>query len=181
MDTKKAAAWFIVSLMVFSIFGIIGSSFFSEDQSNYEEISYNDYKFIKKNAKWELNHNDQKYYFDNLPNELINYSLPEYAVNTDKIYLGYQPNDKIDPNLGIQMIGNLLFNQKILVQKACFIEEGCPNIPLIDCEEDKGIIFVSSIQEGYTIEKKCLIIGAEDNQQLIKLTEKLAYHLLGIL
>ncbi len=181
MNKTKAMAWFIVLLMVFSVLGIVGSSFFSDDDEGRSE--YNGFSFVRAGNQWLLRSAGGEYYFQYLPQELENITSPgEITLDTPKIYMGFQPKDEINADKAINSIGYVLYNNyKIVPQKACIIERDCPDIPLINCREKPGIIVISGEKNGYTPDEKCLIMTATDNEELNKLTERLMYNLVGVM
>lgn len=180
MDKTKAMAWFIVLVMVFSVMGIVGSSFFSEDEGRSE---YNGFSFIKMGAQWLLRSEVEDYYFQYLPPELEDITSPsEIDLSVSRMYMGFQPKDTVDFDKAINLISYVLYNNfKIMPQKACIVERNCPDIPIIDCSEKPGIIVLSGEKNSYTRDEKCLIITAVDNQELDKLTERLIYKLVGVM
>jgi len=178
MNWTKAMAYFIVFLMVFSILGIVGSSFFSEDEGKKE---YNGFSFIRMGSQWLLRSDGGEYYFQYLPQELENITSPgEIDLNT-KIYLGFQPKDELNTDKVINSIAYILYKKGQVIQKACTVEENCPDIPIMDCQEKPGIVFISGEKNSYTRDEKCLIMTAVDNQELSRLTERLMYKLLGVM
>lgn len=180
MNKTKAMAWFIVLLMVFSVLGMVGSSFFSEDEG---QVEYNGFTFIAVGSQWLLRSDAGEYYFQYLPQELENITSPgEINLDISKIYMGFQPKDIINFDKAINSIRYVLYNnQGIMSQKACIIERDCPDIPIINCREKQGIIVISGEKNSYTRDEKCLIMTAVDNQELSKLTERLVYKLVGVM
>lgn len=173
-------AWFIVIIMVLSVLGYVGSSFFSE-QANQEE--YNGFHFVKtSNQQWLLRVNGEEYLFQYLPEELKNVTFStNLNFNPVKIYFGFQANDTINVGFSFSLLAKVFRNKGIKVQEACISEESCPDIPLMDCQNKEGIIMVSGEENGYTEDEKCLIITATDSEELQKLTERVVYHLLGVM
>lgn len=180
MNKTKVMAWFIVVIMVLSVLGIVGSSFFSEEERRPE---YNRFDFAKVNNQWLLKINDKDYYFQYLPQELENItSPPAISLDIPKIYLAYRPKDIINYDKAISSMGYVLYHHhKILLQKACAEEKDCPDIPIINCQEKPGIVILSGEENSYTQDEKCLRITAADNEKLQKLTERLIYKLLGVM
>ncbi|MBR9683475.1 hypothetical protein GOV03_02955 [Candidatus Woesearchaeota archaeon] len=179
MNGSKAMAWFIVLLMTFSILGIVGSSFFSEEVGREK---YNGFDLIKANNLWLLRSEGKEYYFQHLPSELEDLAFPTGVVfDAPRIYLGFQPNDKLNVDKTINSLAYVFYNYGVTSQKACTIEDGCPDIPIMNCQEKVGIVIVSGETNSYTRDEKCLIMTAVDNQELGRLTERLTYGLLGVM
>jgi hypothetical protein len=179
MDTTKIMAWIIIILMTVSVLGVVGGSFFSEDGNE----KYNGFTFINTNNYWSLRINGEEYSFQYLPTELENLTLPAESLDFSlgKVYLGFKPADTINWEGSLNLLAFTLYKQNIMPQESCLIEEGCPDIPIINCQENPGIIIVSGDETSYTQDQKCLIMTATDNQELTKLTERLIYKLLGVM
>jgi len=172
-------AWFIVAVMVLSVFGVITGSFFTKDE---QKIEYKGFQFYKYSNQWLFRHQKNEYRFQHNPPELENITLsPNIDLNHPKIYLGFQPNDQINLNQAFSTLAGVFYNQQVKLQQACISEKDCPDIPLINCQENPGIILISGEKNSYVSDEKCLIITATNQQELQKLTERLAYNLLGIL
>lgn len=185
INWNKVMAWFIVAIMVLSVLGIVGSSFFSGG----ERAEYNGFDLVKVNNLWLLKEGGKKgeeggndYYFRYLPSELENLSSPgEVKVEGGRLYFGFQPDDRINFDKAIGSLAYFFYNQGVSSQKACITEKDCPDIPIINCEEKPGIVIISGEKNGYTQDEKCLIMTAADNEELEKLTERLLYKLLGVM
>lgn len=172
-------AWFIVSIMVLSVLGIISSSFFSEEEGKTE---YGGFTFARVNNQWRLKAEGKDYYFQHLPQELENLTSPgEASWDIPKIYLGFQPKDELNVDKAINQIAYVFYNKGAVPQKACITEEDCPDIPIMNCQEKQGVVIVSGEKNGYTQNEKCLRITAINNEELEKLTERLIYQLLGVM
>lgn len=178
MDKRKAMAWFIVIIMVLSVMGYMIGSFFGEE----EKTEYKDFNFVWVNNQWRLKAGGGEYYFQYLPQELENLTLKEEIdLNAQKIYLGFQPKDPINTDRAMNLAGYFLSNKGVVLQKACITEKDCLDVPLLNCREKTGIIFISGEKNSYIQDEKCLIITATDEGELEKLTERLIYKWLGVI
>lgn len=89
MDMKKAAAWFIIILMVLSIGGVIGGTLLNPDGSNSLTQEFNGFTFKRENNVWTTLINGQKYGFLYLPQEVQALSLPVSVASwksAEKVY-----------------------------------------------------------------------------------------------
>ena len=175
--------WFIVVVMVLSIFGIFGS-FFAEDNLGSTEVEYNGFKFNQYNTFWRLNTGGQNYDFQYFPAELENITVSadlSELRTAEKVYIGYLPNDTFTIDRQRNFLGAVLYSLNIKPQLACLTEEGCPDVPLIDCKNKMGVVLLSGKENEVTNENKCLFLKAADVQELHKLTERLIYKLLGVM
>ena len=180
MNYTKVMAWFIIIVMALSVLGYVGGSFFSNTDTN-NKMEYNGFRLLKTNEQWTLKIADNKYNFQYSPPELENLSLPAgINFNTAKIYLGFQPGHEVEVGRYINALAATIYNNNILAQQACIVEDGCPDIPIIDCENKKGVILKSGTA-GFSQVDNCLVLKAEDGAEMQKLTERLIYQLLGVM
>ncbi|MBS3123702.1 hypothetical protein J4437_03615 [Candidatus Woesearchaeota archaeon] len=184
MDRKKVMAWFISFIMVSSVFGYV-LSFLGADNINIEQTKeYNGFTFTNQNGYWVLKSGTQSYVFQNFPIDLEQLSLPmpisDWSTK-EKIYLAYQPQDNMSVTQESQFIGTILSNRGIIVQQACTEEQDCPDIPVINCEKNSGLIMHSGKENLISSKQNCLVLEAENIAEMQKLTERVAYGLLGIL
>jgi len=180
-DKKKAMGWFIIIFMSLSVVGFMGGSFFTGNTVFKEEI-YNGYTFYDNNG-WQLDLGGNNYVFSYFPTELeelvVSVDIKQWFTG-DKIYLGYKPGDNFSVSRNIQQLGAVFYSNSIMPQQACSVEEGCPDIPIIDCENKKSIILKSGLT-GFVVDHNCLVVKAEDSVEMQKLTERLIYKLLGVM
>lgn len=170
-------AIFIAVIMVLSVLGYVGGSL----ASNNNKIKYNDFSFVQNGNSWKLLEFDG-FYFQYLPEELENITIPpSFYITSSKVYLGFKPNDNVSVGNAMSSVSYLLYSNNIIPQEACTIEEDCPDIPIIDCEDNQGIIMLSGDSNTYYQDEKCLIITATDTQELSKLTERFVYQQLGVM
>jgi len=181
-DYKQMMGWFIIIVMVLSVGGIIGSGFNTPEQElPYEE--YNGYKIYQYGLQSQVKVADQTYTFQYSPQMLESYALPLNVLSwlsKERVYLAYKPNDTIDFNQQLQLLSFIIYQNGIIPQQACTIEEGCPDIPLIDCEND-GVILLSSTENIITSDNKCLVLEAENPEEMQRLTERVIYGILGVM
>jgi len=180
MNYSKLMAWFIIIIMALSVLGYVGGSFFSKEE---QLLDYNGYKLYHINNQWTITLNSIKYSFQYSPLELEELEFPtSFDIKSiSKVYLGYNSNDTFKVENYINVLARVIYNQGKIIQQACTTEEGCPNIPIIDCVNNIGIIIVSGEENNYTLEGKCLRITAVDEVELLKLTERTIYSLLGVM
>ncbi|MBW3022471.1 hypothetical protein KY328_06095, partial [Candidatus Woesearchaeota archaeon] len=66
--------------------------------------------------------------------------------------------------------------------KACIKEEGCPDIPVVDCEEETPkFFFKESDSTSISQENNCVVLEAESRDKMDQLVEIIYYRLLGIM
>lgn len=163
----------MILIMVLSALNMGGSN------EKQEKITYNNYKFTKQNNYWVSYINDQYLSFEYNPYELENVTLPNYNLNSDKLYIAYSPEQLTQEIQVIQILNSWLnyFNTKPIM--ACYEEKNCPDIPLIDCKEDNSIKLIYSNQTKSYMEDKCLVLQGTKEEQT-KYIYKMVYSLLGV-
>lgn len=178
MDKTKTTAWFIIILMSLSVIGYVGGSFFIKDTT--PQIKYNGFTLTKNGNYWQLVGGNKVYNFLNSPQDLESFSIPvDISSWQDKVYLGYSPNNPFNVQPQLLQLTTILYDLNIRPQPACLVEHGCPDIPLLNCQQP-GIV----LKQGPTtlsVDQNCLVLSAPDTIELQKITERLIYHLLGVM
>jgi len=178
---NKLVGIFIVLVMTLSILGFIGGSFFTQDENMKK---YKNYIFYREAQGWRFQTGKDIYYFQYLPEQLINITVnaPTYNLFADsKLYFGYQPGENLNTDLAMSKLGNFFYKRNLVIIKACTLETGCPDIPLIECSEKNALVFRKANTTQIESTGKCLILKAQDELELNKLSERLLYNLLGIM
>lgn len=181
MEYKKTVAWMIIIFMALSVFGYVGSSFFSEDTNKKE---YNGFNFYRGTSGWIVKVGDESYLFNNLPEDLDNISFSgptKDILFSNRVYLIYEPGSNLDVNTAMNKLGNFFFKNDKSINKACAFENGCPDIPIKDCSENPGILFQKDNKSSLEIEGKCMVLKGENSFEMEKLSERAIYSLLGII
>ena len=188
MNQKKVMAWVVIILMSLSVLGVVGESFFAGGASSSGKKEYNGYVFYGSSNQWRLQLDNREIYFFNFPEDLEEFVIPFETApwsTAQKIYLAYFPENDPENDLVvdqyIQFTGSVLQFMGIKTNLACTEETGCPDIPIMDCSEKQGIIFLSGDQAEITQNKSCLVITGTDSDDLRKLTERVIYDLLGVM
>jgi len=174
--------WFIIIVMVMGVGGIISAGI-NEKQDAVEPTKYNGYDFYEQYGQWSATIRGQQYLFLNSPMDLENISIP-LNINSwlakEKVYLAYVPNDQLVVDSYIQLLGAVLYQNGIIPQQACAVEKDCPDIPVINCEKE-GVILLSGDETIISQDNNCLILQATDDLKMQKLTERVAYQILGVI
>ena len=116
-------AIFISILMVSSILGIIT---YSGSDSNSQSLDYYGTSFEVINGKYYLEFEGKNYLFDNSPYDLENVQAGDFALNSNKYYILFNPDER-DNNMEyfIQKLYLTLNSRGYEVQLACDREENC--------------------------------------------------------
>lgn len=177
-------AWIIIILMSLSVIGYVGLSFINGDAAGNQVKEYNGYKFYFDGYSWKVQVNGQAYQMRYLPEELKDYDFYSYALNFNslsKIYLINSLEDNISAETEIQYLSQILYTKSINPQPACLDEKNCSaDLPIMNCDEKDGIVLSFSETTSFSKEGKCLIMQAKDAYEMHRLSERLAYYILGI-
>lgn len=185
MDWKKVMGWTIIIVMVLSTIAFIGSSFFEDsEENNSKKKEYNGFVLYEDYDYWKLQIGDRWYSFKYFPADLENITLPmdvSSLLSAERVYLGYLPGDNLIVDGDMNKLAVIFYVNERVPQKACLAEEGCPDIPIINCEKNKGIVLRSGASTTIIKDGECLVLQASDSEGLLKLSERVSYSLLGVM
>ena len=89
----------------------------------------------------------------------------------------------------MQRIGFILGLKKINAVLACVDENKCPDIPIVDCNNDNKVIYFkksdryqtnNSNEPGVNTINNCIIVEASDDIGFNKASDKIIYKVIGI-
>ncbi|MBT4539687.1 hypothetical protein HOC32_05345 [Candidatus Woesearchaeota archaeon] len=183
MDWTKTIAWFIIILMVLSGVGFLGAGVFSNPSGSYEE-EYNGFTLSQQSSYWVLTQGSYQYPFLNFPTDLEDLSI---SLEVGKwrqagvVYLAYLPNDTVDVLPYQQQLGNVFTTNGLRQQQSCIKEEGCPDVPIIDCSINSGLIYQSGKEVEIIQDQNCLVVSAPTAFEFQRITERIIYGFLGVM
>ena len=178
---KKSGFWgiFIITIMVFSTIG-----FMWEGSNNAGSYDYYGTKFRDVGYGWALNIQGKDFVFDNLPTELenINFSI-NTQIKNPKVYLADYPlENNVNKQYVMQKLGSFFIMLGVRPQPACMTEEGCGNVPIVNCNLDDTVIVLKEDNVTRVYSKdNCIYVTGKDTNEAIKASERLMYGLLGIM
>ncbi|MEK6955559.1 MAG: hypothetical protein AABW52_02785 [Nanoarchaeota archaeon] len=113
----------------------------------------------------------RRYNFNN-----INYALK------DKTYIIFNPSEDKQTDQDLQRARALLLTIKPQVYFGCSEEEGCDDLPLIDCKTEKNsaIYFKQADENKVSIQDNCLVLEYKKVEKN-RLIERLYYNKAGIM
>lgn len=164
-----------MGLMILSTLGYAFVENDSQDTSLIQE--YGDYKFYRYGESWQLNVQEQKFYFQYLPQETDNVSIIGIFNLAD--YSG-KPLYLVNNNPASQEITNNLGNYVLRTQEACLTgaenSSVCNDLPKKDCTNNL-FIFIADEAEGKVWKQdNCVYISGN----LAKASDAFVYKVLGI-
>ncbi len=189
MDTKKAAAWFIIGIMVLSIAGFIGGGLSSGNKTTSTIQEFNGYTFTRENNQWAVTIAGQKYGFAYLPQELQTITLPLDVSswrNKEKIYLVEDSwtIDSFTPQNSLNLLGAVFSANNVRLQKACLNAKDCPDLPIVSCSSSALVVRSASFNTTETklsSDNQCFILEAVSPPELERTTERIIYQFLGVM
>jgi len=178
--TKLFMGIFIAFLMIASILGIIVSNpANSEEKPVYE---YEGYEFYRTDTGWAVKDNENYLPVDYLPEEVKNIAYEDINLNSDKIYLAYTPgNYDASEEYAIRKLGTFLSFEGRRLVLACNQEEGCGDIPIIDCNVDYAFSFIIGEDEKIYNKDNCVMLMSNDTVDFSKEVDVVIYKTLGVL
>ncbi len=168
---------FIALIMITSVLGFVMRG--DSSNSSYE---YNGYDFIKVEGKWVIYIDDKYFSFDYLPSEVSDVDVGNFELGSGKIYIAYLPAEK-DSVIEYNMLRlyDIIQYRGVLPVFACTGEDGCPDIPVVTCDNENKVIRFKKLDDyGVAIEDNCVILRGEGTD-LTKVTDRFIYHLLGVM
>jgi hypothetical protein len=175
---KLIWAGIIVLILVSSALGYMWQGGGGESGGNV----YGGYEFVKTESGWASYINGQYVGFDYLPDELEEIEFDVFPIIKSKAYLAFDASEK-DSNVdySIRKLAGVLTLVGIKPVLSCYEEENCPDIPLVDCDNEFPVIkFKKGDEVKVTKEGSCLIIEG-DTIGMSKAVDRLSYSLLGIM
>ena len=165
--------------MVFSLAGFVGLSFFQGDPNALPEEKYNDFTFSQYGSSWRLDVNGQAAEFYNFPKDVESINLPDTSfLQSEKVYL-INELENFTVGRQLDLLSFSLYSINIRPHEACLEEEGCGDIPIVTCQEP--VIVFRTGENSITTQDNCLILSAENNEEMQKFTERLIYKFLGVM
>jgi hypothetical protein len=176
-DKKKRRVAYIG---VFLIALMVGSMFIQGGEDSGQEYDYGDYTFIQMQGYWVMLSGDQQIPFRYGPKSLENISVAEFELDSTKVYLGFVPGEESLESSAIQRLRALLGLTSDIVVPACLVEEGCPDVPLIHCVDEKSMVWLNRAEEdSIKIEDNCIVLNYEGDAD--KIMDLFTYRLLGVM
>lgn len=185
-NRKQWGAIIIAALFGLSFMGYIGisSSPDASPSTSTNIVEYNGLTFTQVEGYWITNLNGEDIYFLYPPTELETIDVPNNTVELlsySKIYFVYDPNQQLVLSNIYSRAYSFFSYLGIQNQLACTQEENCPDIPIIDCEEDHALIFLEDEESFIQSNNYCLELHAEDLNTIQMQLERTLYTILGIM
>lgn len=164
---------FIILIMVGSIIGLYS-------QEDTTSAKYNGHAFTPYGNGWVVRINNQDLQFAYHPKDLEPYAQAPLNLG-QKVYILFNPKEEDQNNQELQRIAAYLNFAGKAPNFACTQEDGCGDLPIIDCTQHVSAIhYKRGNQTRFSTENTCTILEynpAEPTQA----TELAAYKILGIL
>jgi hypothetical protein len=176
--SKEFMTMFTLLVMVLSSFGFMWQG------SKNRTHTYNGFRFHNEGNAWSIIINKNKLYFQDLPEDVVNVSFSVMKpINSQRIYGAYDPRDTtINYRYVMGVLADYLKVFNIVIQPACTTEEGCGNIPVVDCSSERTVIeFRKSNETGVYSDNNCIVISGKDIDHMNKAIERYVYQLYGII
>ncbi len=153
---------FIALLMIFSIFGVVISSF-GNSTDNTQKIDYNGYSFVFDGNIWFTFKDKQKIEFNFDPRELDSFDigkLNSLVYGNNKIYISFNPEENLENEANkLRSILSIITQKQVFL--SCYEDnKGCEELPLKTCEDSREGVLVIIIKNGeFNIEEDSGCIG----------------------
>lgn len=171
----------IIFIMVFSLFAIgLGS-----DDENYsgENLEYNGFNLTNIQGVWYLDLLGIRFGFEYSPVELE--SLESVDLSSERFsgrsYVVFDPEQFSEASLEINRLRGFLMIMNDVVSPACIKEEGCGDLPIVDCEDDVLKVFIRN-GENSSISKEgsCIVLDSKYGEEQLVIN-RFMYGILGVM
>ena len=186
---RKEIIWsgVIAVIMVSSIFGVIFSSF----ASNQQKIRYNDTVFERQGDYWVAKIGKQKIRFTYFPAEVDNIVFERVArdriMNTKMVYLTSDLNDSLKKEIAVVQysLQQTLLNNFGIYSVIAQETNSSYNLPVIRCVNATQFVPVLEFKYSNSTEIKlkgnCIKITADSTTEMLKMHDRIVYGLFGII
>ncbi len=188
----KLAVWFglfMIGLMLLSSFAFVLDY---KSTQNVATSTYGNYTFTPAQNKWKTEINGNDLTFTYLPEQLehTNISLDAIQIlqSTRVFWITYDPYSEFSDLLGgIQYTNDdlLKLGKQMYVQRALLNNSEYPDLPQINCGNatvtEPVLMFMQANETNLNIDKSCIIISAANDEDFLKLNERLMYSILGVM
>lgn len=169
----------ILFVMVFSILAIK----LSDNSEEKQELEYNGFKLFNKGNGWVINVNNIEYGFEYSPQDvedIKSFDLKNELFST-KVYVLFDPDNFSSNSLELLRLRQFLLTRTDSVNFACTKEQGCEDLPILDCRNPNKLVYVK-IGEKTQIYKEdnCIVLQAINKEQLM-IINRFMYGVLGVI
>lgn len=153
------------------------------EDSAAKNMDYKGQKFYLTSNGFMTVLNNKQMFFAYFPADLENISTNfDLNIESDKVYFLYNPIDETNFDSNMNKLGKIIYELNIRPVKACSQEENCPDIPVVDCEEEiQKFFFKEANQTSITQDQNCIVLNAESKMDMDMLIEIINYKILGIM
>ena len=177
---KNKGFWglIIVVIMIGSVISF--SAYYSDNNSNQNQIEYNVYKFVNRGNGWETVFNGQVASFFYSPQEVQDITVNNINLNTNEVYFVIESKDINEYSYEINRIKSFLTLKGINSYVGCLDKENCGDYPLVNCLDNKVIIFRTSEKNLIYNEEECVIIEGQTTDYML-VVDRFIYYLYGVI
>jgi hypothetical protein len=183
---KKFMIYLMGFIMVGSVFGVV---FFGFGTSGSSSIEYNDFKFVGRGSFWSTIVDDREAMFTYFPSDVEIVLIDEDIISRlkDRVQIDATSdfNDTFAESIALAQyqIGITLNNFNVFVRKGFTSEQ--QTFPIITCNQSTTFVpviyFKSSNETRVYLENDCIIAEALNQEDIIRIRDRLVYGILGII
>ena len=176
--------WTIIILMSLSVFGYIGGTYFDSLSQNSFNVEYNGFTFVPQGDGYLSTISGVQYFFVKPPTEVENITVPFNVVSlrtVPRVFMNYPTSAQDNVSATFDFMSRVFLLNNVASQEVCLQEEGCGDLPILDCTIHDAVIFQIGLVSEYRVDGRCLYIQGSDVLELQTLSERVAYTFLGVL
>ncbi len=170
----------IVFIMIFSIFAL---SLGNNSDSNQDKIDYNGLEFVNRGNGWITEIDGINYGFEYAPNEVENIEAPDLKSESfsGKVYVLFNPDEFNAVSQELTRLRGFLAAKGAIANLACSAEEGCGDLPIVDCNNQNKIIYLrNNNSTEIVMENNCIILNSNYGDE-VKVINRFMYGILGVI
>ena len=189
-EPKAKRKWGMMLLIVIIMIGTSFSVFLFNASPQSQVVKYNDIKFRNNGNAWLANIDGKTAAFSFLPGDVQNITssseLPFLLRNKIEIDTTSSLNDTYKAAIALaqHQMGLTLGNYNLYVRRG-FDSNNTFNFPVITCynatQNVPVVHFQSANSTEIIIEKNCVIVNAQAEEDIIKAKDKLVYIIVGVI
>ncbi len=175
------AVGILVLLMIISIFAVgLGSD--NTDPAD-TKAEYNGFKFIRGSGIWLTTINNQRYYFELTPNELVDITSIDLSNESfgSKVYIAFNPEEFSETSLELLRLKEFMLARGMPAYLACIKEEGCGNIPIVDCNNINKVVYLTNGNKTEIYrDNSCMVLESKIGEEPLVIN-RFMYGVLGVM
>ena len=174
-EKKKNTRWLpIIALGIIII--MVASSLALIKGENNDSYDFNGFSVTKTEQGWSVSKGQGSLLFLYDPRSLQNITINMNLGTTNKVYIVSSENTINE----LVILKTYLNRLGLLANDACFNEENCPDVPIVDCNSTTPVLYFQEGENSISQNNNCIIFTSNQEDRL-KVIDAFIYKLIGAL